>query len=158
MKPSIIAFVIAFAFLAIDNASGHQVPCEKIVYDDWSYIGSLQVCEMRESTVIDLPRSVISTRTSSVKALRLQDNKKIFFLPEKVSESFPELLSYSADACSLTIVSKRNFKGLSKLRHLGLSLNQIKKIDSDTFEGLVSLEKIFLRKNFSLVHDEIVLN
>lgn len=65
----------------------------------------------------------------------------------KVKDSFKKLIAIDADSCDLETISKKNFKGLNKLRSLELQRNQIEKISSDTFKDLVSLEYLILYRN-----------
>lgn len=77
----------------------------------------------------------------------MNSNKKIFFLPIKVADSFPNLVVLSAWGCSLTKISKENIKDLRKLTFYTLTGNKIENIPSDAFEGLTSLEWLWLDSN-----------
>lgn len=141
-------FVIyALLTLAIGRLSASEIKCENKRTDDY-HLGRFNGCIMRYATVIDLPGSSISPRDEAIEGLSLYINAKIYFLPQKVAESFPNLLAYSAYRCSLTEVSKINFAYLGKLRVLLLDYNQIIKIGSNTFEDLSSLEYVNLSKKF----------
>lgn len=76
----------------------------------------------------------------------LHNNKNIFFLPVDVSKTFSNLVVLKAWDCSLTTISRENFRGLGKLQFLDLETNQISKITRDTFRDLESLEWIWLSK------------
>jgi hypothetical protein len=101
---------------------------------------------MKQSTSISTEDIEISTRDASITALSFRDNKKIYFLPIRVHEAFPNLWRYSASDCALTTISRKNFNNLNKLRQLLLHFNQIKTIHSDTFIDLISLEMLDLGK------------
>ena len=120
-----------------------QVSCERIENYDFGY-ESWKICFMDDTTEINSADTTITARDESVEGFWLWVNKKIKFLPIDVSEKFPNLLGLSAYSCSLTTVSKANFKGLSKLRYLNLGYNQIEKIRSDVFSDLVSLEQLHM--------------
>ena len=130
---------------SLNGASADQVSCEKIENYGW-YFGSSKTCYMDKTTEINSADTTIASRDESIEGLRFWGNKKIKFLPIKVSEKFPNLLGLEAGLCSLTTISTANFKGLNKLRFLGLQYNQIKKIRSDVFEDLVALEYLYLCK------------
>lgn len=76
----------------------------------------------------------------------LGNNKKIRFLPENPADKFPNLKLYRPYSCSIEEISKVNFKDLRKLRKLYLDNNAIRKVASDTFEDLTSLEYLSLGK------------
>lgn len=78
----------------------------------------------------------------SVQFLSLLFNKKIFFLPVNVSQSFPNLLIYHAGHCSIETIKKINFEAMSTLRWLFLDGNQLERIDSDTFDDLTDLIRL----------------
>ena len=101
---------------------------------------------MQISTIINATDVEVSARDESINVLNFNYNKKIFYLPIKVSEKFPSLEVYYAFSCSLTTISKANFAGLSRLRVLDLSVNQIEKLRSDTFEGLETMDTLYLCK------------
>lgn len=97
-----------------------------------------------KKTTIDEVNVIISTNDNTVKALELETNKNIFFLPVKVAENFPNLVGYSAWECSLKEISKENFAGLNKLKILELSRNAIEAIADDTFADLTDLSYLYL--------------
>lgn len=99
------------------------------------------------TTTINKPNVIIAPGDESIKGLRIDYNNKIFYLPIKVGENFPNLLGYSAYSCSIKDISRANFYGLSKLKFLSLGSNRIEKIASDTFSDLTDLERLALRKN-----------
>lgn len=99
---------------------------------------------MKSKIIIDEYNETISTKDDAILALSFYTNKKIQYLPVKVAESFPNLIAYGADNTSVKEISKENFKGLTKLRTLGLIGTEIEKIYSDTFEDLVNVEVLWL--------------
>lgn len=110
-----------------------------------SISGIIKVCLMDRSTMIDQPGIIITTLNDRfVTGLNFRSNKNIFLLPRNVHLSFPNLLEYDADSCSITKIVGANFKGLKTLKYLDLESNQIESIPSKTFEDLVSLERLDL--------------
>lgn len=83
---------------------------------------------------------------AGVQGLTFNGNMLIKFLPVKISETFPDLLAYSASRCSLTAMNKANFEGLLNLKVLYLYQNQITAINNETFENLIALERLTLCK------------
>lgn len=84
-------------------------------------------------------------------ALDLQHNKKVFYLPIDVFETYPDLQAYAANDCSVKKVNRRNFMQLTKMLVIWLTRNLIEKIPSDTFEDLTLLVELQLRKNLSIL-------
>jgi Leucine-rich repeat (LRR) protein len=106
-----------------------------------------KTCKMDKTTSIDFPNTTISKRDEKIVRLTFYKNKKIFFLPENVSASFPNLTTYDASECNITEIWKKNFQGLSKLNSLSLNNNQIKMIATDTFVDLTLLALLYLGEN-----------
>lgn len=139
---------ILFCVIRLNYAAYKEVECEKVenlyFYNELSR--SLKTCFMDITTSIYSIGFTISTNDETVLGLKFFDNDNIRYLPENTSQKLPNLVAYHADLCSIQKVFKVNFKGLGKLIYLHLEHNEIEKIDSDTFEGLVSLKWLFLSK------------
>jgi hypothetical protein len=73
------------------------------------------------------------------------------FLPVDLVSTFPNLQGIGFSACSISEISYRSFKGLSKLKDLWLSYNRISKLDGKVFKDLVNL-KVLAMGEFYL-HD-----
>lgn len=130
--------------IKIVRVTGGMISCEKKIDASWVWFTTTRkTCYMQTKT-INSKGFVISPADSSIDALTFYTNKKILFLPIRVDETFTNLIGYEAADCSLTAVSKINFKNLDKLLYLGLMKNQIERISSDTFEDLTSLEILVL--------------
>jgi hypothetical protein len=124
-----------------------EIFCETVVMMFINgYTGRMKTCLMKNSTTIDAVGATISARDIRVLGLHFKDNKNIIFLPDKVAETYSNLSDFNAQNCSIEEITNRNFKGLSKLKFLILCVNQIEKILSDTFEDLIALEQLWLRK------------
>jgi Leucine rich repeat len=125
----------------------NRINCESITNSGWSDgVGTVLSCYMEQTSSITEPHVSFSSANDKVLGLRFYGNKKIHYLPVHVSHSFPNLRAYTASMCSLTTISKENFKGLKHLRNLYLHTNQIERIKRNTFEDLTSLELFSLRK------------
>lgn len=129
--------------IAFKNAIAAELKCEP-----GNVIGQ-KTCHMQQTTTIDSDKDTIaSKRDEIVSQLNLSGNKKIFFLPIRVDESFPNLTGYDAHDCSLTSLSLEPFRNLRKLKYLTLNQNQIEYIDTDTFTDLGFLEYLALGNEF----------
>jgi Leucine-rich repeat (LRR) protein len=134
-------------FGLFEAIAAREVRCETIRSGDWGPdAGSPNTCWMHGTTVIDQKNMRIANRDGAVRGLGLWINKKIHYLPIGVKEAFPHLEFISAGQCAVREISKENFAGLSSLKALWLEQNRIEKIDTNTFEDLVSLEHLWLCK------------
>lgn len=143
----LLFFANCFASIVIVKAK--EVKCEHFIDVGYWWRSSdstvsLNTCLMDVKTKIYEANATVSTQDETVGALSLSFNKKIFHLPIDVAESFPNLQVFYAARCSITKISKSNFKGLSKLRRLDLYHNQIETIPSDTFSDCIELERFGL--------------
>jgi Leucine-rich repeat (LRR) protein len=116
-------------------------------------IDVIEICNVAETTVIDELNMTVVTiiddpnmTVPTVIRLNFQPNEKINYLLVKVADSFPNLEMYNALGCSVKEISKENFAGLKKLKFLNLNFNKIERINSETFEDLVTLEELHLGK------------
>ncbi|CRL08203.1 CLUMA_CG020936, isoform A [Clunio marinus] len=80
----------------------------------------------------------------TVQAFKFTDNKMVEFLPDNISESFPNLIAINGSGSSLTSISKTNFKGLKYLKSLDLTDINIRDIASDSFDDLTTLEELLI--------------
>lgn len=147
-----IFLIFILLLLQHGQATNQTISCEVILSDAW-IDETLVTCQMLRTTNIANENYSIENIDSSVQAITFASNKKIRFLPIGVDESFPNLLAYSSEKCALKKVTKKNFKGLKKLKFLNLRFNKIEIIEQNTFEDLPSLEVLWLSMKI-----EIALN
>lgn len=139
---------LIFFIKTFDKIEANEVACESVQDRFWynSPVGTVKTCFMEDTTSINQRGFTILSSDDSVQGLRFTGNEKILFLPVQVGANFPNLLAYAARGCSIKIITKTNFEGLSKLRSLFLWYNEIEKISSDTFKDLKDLELLWLGK------------
>lgn len=147
----ILLSIVFIIFNSFNLASAQsEVECEEIIFAGWNLIDSSTVdhktCWLQETTIDSTGFVISSTKDDNVTGLTLMTNENAFYLPEKVSTVFPNLLMYGASNSSIKEISKNNFEGLDKLTHLMLENNQIEKVPSGVFEGLKSLQILSLRE------------
>lgn len=148
MRRIVVAVAILLNIVSSSvQASNNIIACEKIDKIHWIHIYKQKVCIMQQGTTIDSDDSIIQQTDSSISALWINSGKNIWFLPVRVAETYPNLIGYAANSCSVTKISKKNFEGLEKVKALWLTSNQIEKIPSDTFDDLISLEFVDLDQN-----------
>lgn len=138
-------------FNSIDVITAKEVACERVNDDDWyGNVGTVKTCFMDQMTAIDTNDVNVSTRDDSVGGLDLSNNKNIFYLPLKVGENFPNLIVYAAPDCSIKEISKDNFKGLTKLKYLGLGGNHLETIANEIFSEIQSLQVLYMGEKNSI--------
>lgn len=136
-----LGLVIAISTIVNCEVAEIEINCESFgVFGNKS-------CVLGE-TEINSANTIIAESDETVEAMWMHENKKAFYLPNKISEKFPNIVLYQADRCSIKEISKDNFHGLTKLRELDLSENQIESLTDGTFDGLLNLH--FLRLSITL--------
>lgn len=141
-----IFLIFALLMVSVDQLNAIEIECDRKKEENY-LIGPVQVCFL-DTVAIDSPDSTILPRDENIAGVNFSYDKKIRFLPVKISETFPKLIKYFAFGCSLTEVYKIHFENLNKLKSLVLGSNQIEKISSNTFDDLTSLEHLNLSKNY----------
>jgi Leucine-rich repeat (LRR) protein len=139
--------LITIFMCAVFEVKTKKLPCEKITIYDYINKITSKDCHMSETTTIDTPNMTILVRDNSMDALVIFGNKKVFYLPDKISFNYPNLKNCTASNCNIREVFRQNFFGLTTLTEINLRNNQIEKIASDTFEGLEALKELNLSKN-----------
>lgn len=125
---------------------GGKVNNDRYDYNYWSEnFPTFQVNPYHGTNSDDF--TILTEKNSTVKNLRLVDNKNIEFLPIKVSEIFPNLLQYSSENCLIKTISYANFKGLFKLKVLNLAHNQIERLETGFFDDFNNLGELRLTLN-----------
>lgn len=139
--------VVIIALLPIGQTK--TITCESV--ENRALSGIRKTCSIGETTAIDSTGYTFSsTSKSTVEALTFNYNKKVEFLPENVAATFPNLLAFNAEICSIKSISKNNFKDLNKLKSLNLASNQISAIFRGTFDDLASLTRLDLGELISI--------
>jgi DNA polymerase/3'-5' exonuclease PolX len=145
----ILRFLVLFVLqLKLAESQTKYLSCETISDTELIIVGTVKTCVMDEFSKITSEGFVISSAQDlNVKALQLDQNKKIEFLPISSYQTFANLEFYSASKCSIKNISYQNFLQMNKLRALFLSENQIETIANDTFKDLAVLEVLDLGKS-----------
>lgn len=144
MKKVILIWLLK-VFTSFEGDKAKEISCEE-VRDDWdNSIGPIKTCFTQRTVAINELGTTVSNLDVTIKGLTFQ-SYRFYFLPDNVTENFPDLLVYRANDCSIKAISKRFFRGLTKLKILHLGSNKIEKISTDTFEDLAELKELFLCK------------
>lgn len=141
----VLIFALNITYLFLCNCQTKKVFCENNIHHVLST--NAKTCYMDTKTKIGSRGFRISSqRSDAVKELVFTNNTNIYYLPNNAAGKFPEMTEYKAGDCSIKKISKLNFKGLTKLKQLFLNNNQLRTIESETFEDLINLEQVFLCK------------
>lgn len=99
-------------------------------------------CIIDKQIVIDSPgfEFRVSSKLHNLNGINFEQNRNVFYLPEKVAQSFTKLQVFAADHCRIKTITKVNFEKLNKLEKVKLDYNRLTHIQSDTFDDLVSLD------------------
>lgn len=79
--------------------------------------------------------------------MKILSNRQLAILPPRLSEIVPAMSELSAANVGLVAVNKNAFEGLSHLKVLNVSRNEISVIESECFESLMELEVLDLSFN-----------
>jgi Leucine-rich repeat (LRR) protein len=137
--------LIAIVFQTIHRIETKQISCEKITIYDYVEKRSVKDCHMDKTTSIDSPNITIFTRDNSMERLFLEHNKKIFYLPDKIGDAYPNLIVLRAANCSIKEITSTNLRNLAELEELYLKGNQIERIASGAFKSLEKLNELHLQ-------------
>lgn len=136
----------------VSKVASKELACEEIHgRHSWVHVGYQVVCKMEWKTSIFSQDVVTSPQVDEViTGVSFWHNRKVQFLPLNVGKTYPNLIGYMPEACSLTSISRVHFQNMTNLRALWLNENQIEQINGDTFSDLPKLEWIRLGRKPSL--------
>jgi chorismate mutase len=115
---------------------------------EWYYFNrTFRTCIVYNQAIDNVGFTIASSADSSVEGFNIQNNTKIEFIPENLSEKFPNLINVQIFNCSLKSIDEHHFKGLRNLVTVYLAFNKIERIDSNAFKDNVKLEQLTLNNN-----------
>jgi hypothetical protein len=117
----------------------HKIECE---FYDTSYNSHRHVTTFPDNRNIIFASAAIGG--PNIVALQFGDDTT--YLPNDLVESFPNLNLITAFESSVYILSRRTFRGLTKLRHLDLEECGIKVLNYWVFQDLTALEYLNVGK------------
>lgn len=137
----------SFSSLKSEIVEIPEIKCESIEREKhWEYTGHQLTCHFHTPPDYEFFK-FSSQGLESVTALDYcYRNKNVAKLPIKVSESFPQLITYRAQECSIEKLAKKNFDGLHRLLQLYFSGNKISVIEPGSFDDLTALNQLALSK------------
>ncbi|KAG5669783.1 hypothetical protein PVAND_000076 [Polypedilum vanderplanki] len=103
--------------------------------------------EMTEIDRNDLVKGLYFTECSADTFYSCEFENNMKFLPIRISDKFPNLLTIHAQAKSISKIRKNNLEHLSKLGKLDLTYNIIEIIEVGSFDDLVELISLRLSNN-----------
>lgn len=123
-------------------------------YGDACHVGGYKYSTSNDPIVIEAHGFTIdSPRNEFIEGLFMGWNEQVDYLPENISERFPNLVVMDAVYSSINSISKANFVNLTSLQRLYLRGNRIQRIDDDTFSGLISLTVLELSEILKVKSD-----
>ena len=122
-----------------------------VVSNSWKHLikdtkKDLLTCRVYDQKIDGEGFSIIGDPNQIIQGIYIPQNQ-IKFLPENIVESFPALIGYLINNCSIKTVKGKHFKGLNKLETLFLERNEIETIDGDSFKDLTKLDFLNLAHN-----------
>lgn len=111
-----------------------------------------------EGTNISQPGIQLSNeRNSFIEKMYIVADSLVHYLPENISETYPNLRGVKIKECPLKTVNRRNFRGLRKLEWLDLKRTSLEKLnDEHTFDDLEELNSLNLESNkLKFVHPRL---
>lgn len=144
------AIIVLFAHFTFCNRSNFiELRCEFKAYGLSRYdcvIDRLNATESNLNISAIVGRHLLGMTNNDVNFL-LGTHQSSPYLPNGISELFPNLFDFSYTGTSLKYIERDNFSGLWKLRLLRISFNQIAEIPQDTFYDLINLEDLWIDNN-----------
>lgn len=139
-----LIFSTSLLFCSLNFISSSTVSCNFLKNFNWGF-GDWYTCFMQTAGPIHSTGfNILSERRENVSGLSFYGNKNISFLPESVSEVFPNLGGYDAGECNVKAIFKANFERLGSVRRLELQGNQIEVLEGNVFQDLTSLIRLRL--------------
>lgn len=120
--------------------SGNEIAC-----DNEECFGD-PCCLITETAISSSNFTISGPEDDTVRLFDSSRNRNVEFLPIRINERFPNLVTYLAERCVIREISKTNFEYLFHLRVLNLNGNKLEIINTDRFDALVSLESLMLGK------------
>lgn len=139
-----VQFILALT--CVINIGALNLDCSSTAEDQTCFVEGIEIS--KENEVI----TELNDNVSVFKKLIIS-NGTVNYLPTNLGDKFPHLSSLSVRRSKLLEVSKNNFAG-TNITALDLFNNELKRIDRDTFDGLVFLEDLSLSDNeIKFVHE-----
>lgn len=120
-----------------------------ITFKSWAWHDhrvNLDTCDPDINEVDDENFTIFPATDERIFAFDVQHKLGVKFLPTNLFQVFPDLIAVQVLNCSLSSVTNQ-FRGLSRLRQLNLSRNNIEYVAGDAFVDLFSVEFLELSYN-----------
>jgi Leucine-rich repeat (LRR) protein len=115
---------------------------------EWFYFDrSFRTCNIDNQAIDSAGFTIASSVDSTVQGFSIQNNLKVEFHPENLSEKFPSLIVVQFWNSSIKSIDEHHLKGLRELVQLNYGYNKIESIDSNAFKDNGKLEELALGYN-----------
>lgn len=147
--------VAAILLICVTFAAAENIKCSSKseyvhTHFDVVYGRMSKCCHVTDTEILHDDSTFLAVEDISVDGLQIRNTDGFdllpvsHFLPVRIYRSYPNIIGIYAGGQKLKEISKKNFQRLLKLEYLFLNNNNIQKIKSDTFEGLIKLKTVNL--------------
>lgn len=131
-----------------------NIECEEVDWKAPTAANTLHSCNVKNLKVahrdVEIKNVLNGNRMQAIDSQRVEElrmfNGEIMFLPQKLSQMFPDLKVLTVIDSELLEIHEKGLKGLKKLQSLILSHNQIQKVPK-AFDDLAALTMLDLSSN-----------
>ena len=122
--------------------------CTATVYTKWYFLDNeFRTCWVLNQAINDVGFTLLHEGERPTQFIIIKNHPGVYYLPEKLEETFPTLSGYDVYKCSLKFLRYENFKKLYQLQVLSLNFNQLDYIGSNIFDDLTHLISLKLNNN-----------
>lgn len=141
-----LLLLLCVTFVAAENIKCNLFGTYSHDYFDNKYGNMTKCCEVSAPTeILYDDTTFLDVQETAVDGLYIKNSGGIHYLPVRIYKSYPNIIGiYAGKNKEIKEISKKNFQKLLKLEYLFLNNNNIQKIKSDTFEGLIKLKVVNL--------------
>jgi hypothetical protein len=83
---------------------------------EWFYLNrTFRTCNVENQAINSVGYTIISSVDSTLEGFSLKNNPEVQFLPDNLSQKFPNLTAVNVFNCSIKSVDEHHFKGLHDL-------------------------------------------
>jgi hypothetical protein len=142
----ILKVFLVLATVSFTLTFSSRISCFSINPNEkWNFVGVQKTCAMNTNLVLNSTIPIFSgPKDETITGLHFRKNRKVSILPQRVHETYPNLVVYGAESCSVKEIAREHFEKLTQLRRLNLESNQIFEVKQGVFDDLIAMEYIGL--------------
>lgn len=141
--------IFIFILRCLELINTQQISCESVTTCTVNDIPDLtQSCRIDSSTIINSDNFTFASEVEEyIPEIFADENQEIQYLPNRIYEKFPNLLSLSIWHCALAVISKESLQKLTFMQRISFNYNNLTAINVDTFEDMTNLKWLMLDHN-----------